>query len=59
MRKRPGQSTEKDGGVFQEVDPHGKKQDNFAAVPDGKSLPPTSKAGNKWEQILRTPDSKR
>lgn len=57
--KKPGENTGKDGGIFQEVGPRGGKKDNFAAVPDGKVMPPTSKPGHEWAQVERTPDSKR
>lgn len=59
MSLKPGQNTGKSGGIFQEVGPRGGKQDNFATVADNKPLPPTTKAGNGWEQVKRTPDSNR
>lgn len=57
--KKPGDNTGKNGGIFQEVGPRGGRKDNFAAIPDNKTLPPTSKSGHSWEQIKRTPDSHR
>lgn len=57
--KKPGQSTGKQGGIFQEVGPRGGPRDNFAAVPDHKPLPPTTTPGNKWVPTHTTPDSKR
>lgn len=59
MTKKPGQSTGKNGGIYQEVGPRGGKKDNYATVPDNKPLPPTSQPGHGWEQVKRTPDSKR
>lgn len=57
MSKKPGDNTGKDGGIFQETGPRGGKKDNFAAIPDNKTVPPTSKPGNTWTQVVRTPDS--
>lgn len=57
--KKPGENTGKNGGIYREVGPRGGPKKNFATVPDNKSLPPTSKPGNVWEQVERTPDSKR
>lgn len=57
--KAPGSDSGKSGGIFQEVDPKGKPEPNFATVPDHKTMPPTSKAGHEWKQINKTPDSKR
>jgi len=59
MVKRPGQSTGKSGGIFQEVGPRGGRRDNFAAVPDNRSLPPTTTQGAGWVPVKRTPDSHR
>ena len=59
MSKKPGQNTGNSGGIFQEVGPKGGKQPNYAAVPDNKPLPPTSKPGHGWQQISKTPNSKR
>lgn len=57
--KKPGESTGKQGGIFQEVGPRGGPKDNFAAVPDNKPLPPTSTPGHTWVPTHVTPDSKR
>lgn len=57
--KKPGQSTGKDGGIYQEVGPRGGRKENWAAVPDNKPMPPTTKPGHKWEQVTKTPDSNR
>jgi hypothetical protein len=59
MTKKPGDSTGKNGGIFQEVGPRGGKRDNFVAVPDNKTLPPTTTPGSTWKPVKRTPDSKR
>ncbi len=59
MGKKPGTSTGKSGGIFQEVGPRGGKKDNYTTVPDNKPLPPTSKPGHTWKPVKRTPDSKR
>lgn len=59
MTKKPGQSTGNQGGIYQETGPKGGKQQNFATVPDNRSLPPTTKQGNVWTPIKITPDSKR
>lgn len=59
MKKKPGQNTYKDGGIYREVGPRGGVTNNWATVADNKSLPPTSKVGHQWERIKRTPDSKR
>ena len=56
---RPGQSTGNSGGIFQELGPRGGARPNYAAVPDNKSLPPTSKPNSTWTPIKTTPDSKR
>lgn len=58
-RKKPGQNTKTDGGIYQEVGPRGGKKENYATVRDGEKMPPTSQAGHSWEQIHRTPNSKR
>jgi hypothetical protein len=57
--KKPGQNTGNKGGIFQEQGPRGGLKDNYAAVPDGKPLPPTSKPGSTWVPTHTTPDSKR
>lgn len=59
MSKKPGDNTGKGGGIFQEVGPRGGKLPNFAAVPDNKPLPPTTKPGHGWTPVKTTPDSKR
>jgi hypothetical protein len=56
---KPGSNTGTSGGIFQEVRPSGKPTPNFAAVPDHKPLPPTSKPGHTWKPVHTTPDSKR
>jgi hypothetical protein len=57
--KKPGQSTGNQGGIFQQVGPQGGKKPNYAAVPDNKPLPPTTKPGDGWVPVKVTPDSKR
>lgn len=57
--KRPGQSTEKKGGIYQEIGPRGGLKDNFSTVPDFTRLPPTTTPGNTWVPVSITPDSKR
>jgi len=57
--KKPGDNTGKDGGIYREIGPRGGKKDNWATVPDNKTLPPTSKPGHEWERVKRTPDSHR
>lgn len=59
MTKKPGESTGRGGGIFQEVGPRGGRHDNFAAVPDNHRLPPTTSPGSEWTRIRRTPDSNR
>lgn len=56
---KPGSNTGKQGGIFQEVGPHGGPKNNFAAVPDNRPLPPTSKPGATWKPVKITPDSGR
>ena len=58
-RKKPGENTGSDGGIFQEVGSRGGKKENFSSVRDNERLPPTSKPGHAWEQVQRTPDSKK
>ncbi len=55
--KKPGESTGKQGGIFQEHGPRGGAKDNFATVADNRPLPPTSKPGSVWVPIKTTPDS--
>lgn len=57
--KKPGSNTGKNGGIHQEVDRSGKRMDNFAAVPDNRQLPPTTKPGHAWINVKRTPNSNR
>lgn len=56
---KPGQDTGKRGGIYQEVGPRGGKQPNYATVPDGRQLPPTTKPGHGWVPVKVTPDSRR
>lgn len=57
--KKPGQSTGRQGGIFQEVGPRGGRQPNYAAVPDNRPLPPTTKPGHSWIPVKVTPNSDR
>jgi hypothetical protein len=57
--KKPGTSTGDSGGIFQQVGPRGGLQPNFATVPDGKPLPPTTKPRHGWKPVKTTPDSRR
>lgn len=59
MGMKPGSSTGKNGGIFQEVGPRGGKVPNYATVPDNHSLPPTTKPGNTWISVKQTPNSQR
>ncbi|MDT4835936.1 hypothetical protein FQZ97_696160 [compost metagenome] len=59
MGMKPGENTGNNGGIYQETGPRGGKRENYATVPDGKPLPPTTQPGNTWERVKRTPDSKR
>jgi hypothetical protein len=54
--KKPGTNTGNNGGIFRQVSPTGVKRDNFATVADHK--PPTTKPGEGWAKVKRTPDSK-
>lgn len=56
---KPGQNTGNKGGIFQEVGPRGGKQDNYAAVPDRRPLPPTTQPGHGWVPVKTTPNSRR
>jgi hypothetical protein len=58
-RKKPGQNTGLNGGIYQEVGPRGGKKENYATVRDDEKLPPTTQSGNSWELVNRTPNSKR
>lgn len=57
--KKPGENTDDNGGIYQEIGPRGGEQPNYATVADNRQLPPTSKPGHKWKLARRTPDSKR
>jgi hypothetical protein len=59
ITKKPGETTGKDGGIFQEIGPRGGKKDNWTTIPDHKTAPPTSKPGHEWQQVKKTPDSHR
>lgn len=56
---KPGTSSGKSGGIYQEHGPRGGAKPNFATVPDNTRFPPTSKPGSNWESVKKTPDSKR
>jgi len=57
--KTPGSSVGDKGGIYQEVGPNGGAKPNFATVPDGSKLPPTTKPGHTWKPVKVTPPSKR
>lgn len=57
MANKPGQSTGKNGGIYQEVGPRGGVKPNYVTVPDNKPLPPTTTPGATWKPIKITPDS--
>ena len=57
--QKPGTNTGNQGGIFQEQGPRGGLKPNYAAVPDNKPLPPTSKPGSTWKPTHTTPNSKR
>lgn len=57
--KKPGSNTGNQGGIYQEIGPHGGTKPNFVTVPDHKPLPPTTKPGNSWAPVQITPTSKR
>lgn len=59
MALKPGQNSGKEGGIYRETGPRGGKTENYSTIPDNKPAPPTSKPGNTWDQVKRTPDSKR
>ncbi len=59
MSKKPGESTGRDGGIFQEQGPRGGAKPIYSTVPDNTRLPPTSQPGHTWKPIHTTPDSKR
>ena len=56
---KPGENSGKDGGIYQEVGPRGGRKDNFSTIPDDHTVPPTTEPGHSWQQVKRTPDSKR
>lgn len=56
---KPGENSGENGGIFQEVGPRGGRIDNFVTIPDDHIAPPTQHPGHFWEQVNRTPDSKR
>lgn len=58
-KRRPGENTGNQGGIFQEMGAKGGLKPNFATVADNKSLPPTSKPKSFWVPVKTTPDSKR
>lgn len=59
MTQKPGQSTGKNGGIFQQVGPKGGLKPNYVTVPDNRPLPPTTTPGDGWKPVKITPDSKR
>lgn len=59
MALKPGESSGKKGGIYQEQGPRGGKKDNFVTIADNKVTPPTSKPNSTWVPIHQTPDSKR
>lgn len=59
MAQKPGQTTGKNGGIYQQIGPRGGAKPNYVTVPDNKPLPPTTTQGDGWVRIITTPDSKR
>lgn len=57
--KTPGSNVGTQGGIYQEVGPRGGAKPNFATVPDGSKLPPTTKPGHLWKPVKITPTSQR
>jgi hypothetical protein len=57
--KKPGDTTGRNGGIYQEQGPRGGMRDNYATVPDNTRLPPTTRPDSTWVPTHRTPDSKR
>lgn len=53
---KPGMKTGKNGGIFTETTILGQPVGKSRAVADNKVLPPTSKPGNGWTLLTRTPD---
>ncbi|QPB42218.1 hypothetical protein [Rodentibacter haemolyticus] len=56
---KPGESTGKNGGIYQEIGPRGGRKDNFTTIKDNQKAPPTTQPGHSWVPIHRTPDSNR
>jgi hypothetical protein len=59
MGMQPGQNTGNQGGISREQGPRGGLRDNYATVPVHRPLPPTSKPGNTWVPVKRTPHGHR
>jgi hypothetical protein len=59
MAQKPGTSVGPKGGIYQEVGPKGGAKPNFATVPDGHKLPPTTQPGHGWKPVKITPTSDR
>ncbi|ECG8260394.1 hypothetical protein FO131_19660 [Salmonella bongori] len=59
MALKPGQTSGKNGGIYQEQGPRGGKKDNFATIADNKKAPPTQNPNSTWVPVKKTPDSKR
>jgi hypothetical protein len=59
MGRKPGSNSGKTGAIYREVGPRGGMKDNFTTVPEDTTLPPTSKPGNTWVPIKRTPHGHR
>ena len=57
--QKPGTNTGNTGGIFQETGPRCGLLPNFAAVPDRRPLPPTTKPGHAWTPVKVTPNSRR
>lgn len=51
---KPG-TTVPDSGIVREIGPRGGKQDRHATVVNDEPFPPTTKPGNAWEYVKRTP----
>ncbi|WP_040977249.1 hypothetical protein [Necropsobacter massiliensis] len=56
---KPGELTDKEGGIYQEIGPRGGLKDNFVTIRDHEKAPPTTQPGHSWKQIHKTPDSKK
>ena len=59
MPKKPGSNVRNNGGIYQEVGPHGGPKPNYSTVADNHKLPPTTAPGNVWKLVMVTPSSKR